>query len=336
MVSKISCILTSCMASHRSAGVFIFSIFTHLDLFQKAWVFPLFPKDGLPSLGSGVLRPGHIVGLHLRHFVCGLGRGGVEKPKTPAMPPLSPSFSHEKQAPSLKWKVLGLFCGAHATWKTGIGMLGKEALLDFGLKCLILENEWELDWREDITNDRQIRYSFPTFSGNKKGPAPTLGHHLHGLSHLLLSFHQLTGDTRVHGVSGRGEDGSAIHLPLSVSHCLRFGKCWKKTRLLRPWQTFGNKNPAVFTQQVGSWCSLRIFGVIRWDVLLGKKVFGKQKSEKQKMFGHSFDSEVLSTCDGNLKEQHFPKLKVEEPQSPHLEAPCAGCGVWDLEIGRTC
>jgi len=94
---------------------------------------------------------------------------------------------------------------------------------------------------------------------------------------------------------------SAIHLPLSVSHCLRFGKCWKKTRLLRPWQTFGNKNPAVFTQQVGSWCSLRIFGVIRWAVLLGKKAFGKQKSEKQKMFGHSFDSEVLSTCDGNLK-----------------------------------
>jgi len=64
-----------------------------------------------------------------------------KNPKTPAMHPLIPGFSHEKQAPSLKWKVLGLFCGAHATWKTGIGMLGKEALLDFGLKCLSLENE---------------------------------------------------------------------------------------------------------------------------------------------------------------------------------------------------
>ena len=37
-------------------------------------------QDGLPSLGSGVLRLGHIVGLHLWHVVCGLGRGGVEFP----------------------------------------------------------------------------------------------------------------------------------------------------------------------------------------------------------------------------------------------------------------
>ena len=35
MVSKISCILTSCMASHRSAGVFIFSIFTHRKISFK-------------------------------------------------------------------------------------------------------------------------------------------------------------------------------------------------------------------------------------------------------------------------------------------------------------
>lgn len=335
MVSKISCILTSCMASHRSAGVFIFSIFTHLDLFQKAWVFPLFPKDGLPSLGSGVLRPGHIVGLHLWHFVCGLGRGGVEKPKNSSDASADPRFFPWKTGALVEVESVGPFLWSTCNLENRDWYVGKRSFTGFWIEMFELRKWVRIGSERGHHQWQATRYSFPTFSGNKKSPAPALGHHLHGLSHLLLSFHQLTGDTRVHGVLGRGEDVS--HTPSTVRFALpSVRKMLEKNSSPKTMANFWQQKSSCFYPT--SWFMVQPpnFRCDSLGCFVGKKSVWETKIRKAKNVWTLFWFWSFVHLRWKFKE-HFPKLKVVEPQSPHLEAPCAGCGVWvDLEIGRTC
>ena len=204
-------------------------------------------------------------------------------------------------------------------------MLGKEALLDFGLKCLNLRKWVRIGLERGHHQWQATRYSFPTFSGKKKGPAPTLGHHLHGLSHLLLSFHQLTGDTRVHGVLGRGEDVS--HTPSTVRFALpSVRKMLEKSSSPKTMANFWQQKSSCFYPT--SWFMVQPpnFRCDSLGCFVGKESVWETRIRKAKNVWTLFWFRSFV---------HL-RWKFKEPQSPHLEAPCAGCGVWDLEIGRTC
>ena len=261
-----------------------------------------------------------------------------KNPKTPAMPPLIPPvFPMKNRRPRWSGK-----CWAFSVEHMQLGKqgwykyVGKRSFTGFWIEMFELRKWVRIGLERGHHQWQATRYSFPTFSGKKKGPAPTLGHHLHGLSHLLLSFHQLTGDARVHGVLGRGEDVS--HTPSTVRFALpSVRKMLEKHSSPKTMANFWQQKSSCFYPT--SWFKLQPPN-FRCDLLgcfVGKKSVWETKIRKAKNVWTLFWFWSFVHLRWKFKEQHFPKLKVEEPQSPHLEAPCAGCGVWvDLEIGRTC